>query len=70
MDGEPLSFNPPIPECSAIKFDSDDVLIINETFTVDEVTFKRYGANEAKVVSGSTDADYIVYDCKLYAVVK
>ena len=70
VDGEPLSFNPPIPECSAIKFDSDDVLILNETFTVDEVTFKRYGANEAKVVSGSTDADYIVYDCKLYAVVK
>ena len=69
-DGVGPQFNVPLPERPNEKFDSDDVLIINETFTVDEVTFKRYGANEAKVVSGSTDADYIVYDCKLYAVVK
>ena len=70
VNGGPLEFNAPVPESSMVKFDSDDVLTINETFSVDEVTFKRYGANEVKVVSGSTDVDYIVYDDKLYAVIK
>ena len=70
VTGGPLEFNAPVPESSTVKFDSDDVLTINETFSVDKVTFRRYGANEVKVVSGSTDADYIVYDGKLYTIVK
>ncbi len=70
VNGETLTFNVPIPERAEMKFDSDTVLTVGELFSEGDVTFKRYGANEVMLVVGSVDGDIIIYDSKLYHVVK
>ena len=70
IDGGILSFNVPIPERSSVEFDSEDVLIINETFSVNGISFRRYGTNEAKLVSGYIDADFVIYNGRLYRIVR
>jgi len=69
-DGYMLSFNVPIPERAQTDFDSENILVINETFSLEGFTFKRCGANEVKLVSGYTDYELVIYNGRLYEIVK
>lgn len=68
--GEGVRFNVPLPERSKSRFQSDEFAILYKSFTFDGVSYIRNTANTVKLMRGATDAEYIVFDGRVYSVIK